>query len=174
MEKFYGLVIGERVNVKHLDKVSTKYGKYFDNATTEQKQNSVEVWLELHDLHSPSRDFITVIPVVREYLPRYIEIMSNLPFLFELCYFRHGHVSSSIGNCTYNCKTFVSLHNMTYFLFESENESDSGLSSLLIYTPLQKQFHIVPRLVKGDEYETEFSSWLQSIMNDSPFLLVTD
>jgi len=163
MERYYGLVIGKAVNLKHLDKTSAKFYTHFERATTEEKQNAVEIWLELHDLSPRTRDFYNVVNVQKEYLSRYIQIMSNMQFDFKLCHFQHKHVDACVEKITYSSTAYRSLNGSTYFFYETEEDEDEPLRKHLQILPLQQQYHTVPRYLKNDEYEAEFTRWIQSV-----------
>lgn len=167
MEKYYGIVIGNQVKVKHLDKISMKFSRHCERATALAEEQTVEIWLELYDPSANQRDFYNVVLVQKEYFPRYIEIMSQLNFDFVLCDFQHGHISATVENVSYSSTTYRSLDGATYFFYECEENEENILWKRLEKLPIGKQYHCVPRLLDQDEYQLVFTQWIKSVLADS-------
>ena len=169
MKTYFGLIIGDRIHYRHLNKIAKKFQSYYETASQARKEAFFEIQLVCHDYYllDPPQYFMDCIYIEEEYLPRYIEILDNLGVQFVLCQYQHGHATTTINGIEYSAITYYSVDNVTYLFFEYEDDlirTDSTFAKKLLTLPLDKQFVSAPRLTSPDYRTTLLEDWVKEIL----------
>lgn len=158
MEKRYGIIFGQQIKVKHLNKIIRKWAAYVDSEPEEE--DYVEIWLEKFDMdpHRNEPDLYSIIRIQKKFLPRFLEVMEGLPWHFKFCSFRHGHPSTEILGVRYEGLSFESLDGERYVFFNYEEDEKE-----IVWNRLKKSGKQWLVLDQSSSVEEAFANWIKEL-----------